>query len=173
MKLRRFISRAEHKLLLSIAITSFIFSIAGSVAYSIKDSNERNEYYRKQKENEAQGKPVFAGPYCFPDQHPGLLFSIVLLTGATLFSICFAKKYLFSFLLTAATLSRFVFWFNSTQRELVYDSYDLLKVTDRFLYKAGDFDLAVLFLLSFLFFWQISILFRMLIKSLQRKSTLP
>jgi len=173
MKANNYISKTEHKLLLIVTLLAFIVSIAGSVAYTIKDENERQAFYREQEENKAQNNIVFAGPYCFPDRHPQVLFSIILLVGATFFSLLFTKRYLLSFLFTIASLTRFFYWFVDTRRQMFDEVSDFVKGADRFFYKAGLFDLAVLFLVSILLFWQISILLRMLMKTLQRKTELP
>lgn len=172
MKSEPFITNKEHKLLLAAALTAFVFSIAGYIAYSIKADNERSEYFKRQEENKAQNKPVFAGPYCFPDKHPKFLFSIILLAGSIFLSLCFAKKYLFSFSFTAAAMTRYYFWFIDTQ-ELFDTKLNAPEHINRFFYNAGGFDFAAFLLVSILLFWQISILFRILIKSLQRKFELP
>ena len=173
MNLKRFISDKEHKLLLAVACAALIFSISGYIAYTVKAEYDRSEYFRIQEENWLQNKPVFSGPYCHPDKHPGFLISIVLLLGATFFSLCFAKWYLLSTLLTIASFSRFVYWFFDTRKELIYDELGILTGINRIFYRAGDFDLAALFLLSILLFWQISILMRILIKSSPGKNVLP
>jgi hypothetical protein len=167
------ISTKEHKLLLSITFAAFIFSFAGSISYSIKADLKRSEYFRQQEENRAQNKLSFSGPYCSPDRHPKLLSSIILLVGATFFSLCVTKRYLLSFLFTIASLTRFTYWFVDTKRQFSDDISGFVKGIDRFFYNAGAFDLAVLLLISIIFFWQISILLRMLIKTLQRKPELP
>jgi len=167
------ISNNERRLLLAVAFAAFIFSIAGSIVYSVKADIKRSEYFKEQEENKVQGKPVFSGPYCTPDRHPQLLSSIILLVGATFFSLLFAKRYLLSFLLTIAALTKFVYWFIDTKKQMSDDIADFFKGIDRIFYNAGGFDVAVLVLLSILFFWQISILLRMLIKTLQRKTGLP
>ncbi|HEX8288824.1 MAG TPA: hypothetical protein VF556_12555 [Pyrinomonadaceae bacterium] len=173
MKANKYISKREHKLILLVAFASFIFSIAGSITYNIKADFARLEYYREQEENKAQNKPVFAGPYCFPDQHPEFLFSIILLVGLIFSSLCVTKRYLLSSIFTIASIAMFIFWFIDTRKELVYDELGIVKGVDRIFYKAGDFDLAVFFLVSILLFWQISILLRMLIKVLRKESVLP
>jgi hypothetical protein len=173
MNANRLISNKERKLLLIIAFAAFIFSIAGSVIYSVKADIKRSEYYSEQEENKAQNKPIFSGPYCFPDKHPQLLRSIVLLAGVTFFSLCFAKRYLLSSLITTASLSVFVYWFIDTRKLLSDNESPVVKGLDRIFYRAGDIDLIVFLLVSILLFWQISILLRMLIKTLQRKTELP
>lgn len=173
MEANQYISKHEHKIILIIAFAAFIFSIAGSISYSIKADNKCDAYFKEQEEDRKQGKPVFSGPYCFPDIHPELLTSIILLVSATFFALCFTKKYFLSFLLTIASLSRFLSWLFRSINQLFDDVSDFVKGVDRYFYNAGIFDLAVLFLLSILFLWQTSILLRMLIKTLQRKTELP
>ena len=173
MKANDYISNKERKLLLTVAFTALIFSIAGSVTYNIKDYYERNAYYELQAEKISKNEPTFSGAYCFPDKHPQFLFSIILLLCLTFSSLCIAKRYLLSCLMTIASFSMFVYWFNDTQKALFYNKTAIVKGLDRFFYKAGEFDAAVCFLLSILLFWQISILFRMLIKTLQKERTLP
>jgi len=173
MKSIRYASNKEHKLLLAVALAAFIFSIAGFLSYTIKADNERSEYYRIQEENKANNKISFSGPYCYPDKHPQLLFSIILLVGSTFFSLYFTKRYLLSSLFTAASFTTFIYWFTDTRKALAYAESDLVKGIDRIFYNAGDFDLAVLLLVSILLFWQISILLRMLIKKSQKENVLP
>lgn len=173
----RFISKAVRFLLLAVALAAFIFSIVSYNVYTIKADNARAEYFRQQEEDKAQGKPVFSGPYCYPDRHPGFLISIVFLVGATFFSLLFAQKcwasFLFTVFFTIVSLSRFIYWYFDTQKAMSYTENFVVEGVNRFFYNAGDFDLAVLLLVTTLFFWQISILLRMLVKSLQRNSELP
>lgn len=173
MRDTEFISKRERRLILLIAFAAFIFSIVGFISYTVKEDIKRTEYFREQEENRRQNKPSFAGPYCFPDRHPELLASIIWLVGATFFALCVARKYFLPFLLTIASLSRFLSWLVSSRNQLYDDISDFVKGVDRFFYNAGNFDLAVLLFLSILFFWQISILLRILIKNLQRKTALP
>lgn len=167
------ISNTEHRLLLALAFAALIFSISGYVSYTAKADFERSEYFRIQEEKMARNELVFSGPYCHPDRHPQLLFSIVFLSGATFLSVCFAKWYLFSSLFTVASLSRFGYWFFDTRKQLVYDELGIAKGINRVFYNVGDSDLATFLLFSILLFWQISILLRMLIKTSQRKNVLP
>jgi hypothetical protein len=67
----------------------------------------------------------------------------------------------------------FVYWFFETRKSLSYDDIAIVEGLDRIFYNASDIDLAVFFLVSILLFWQISILLRMLIKTLQGKTELP
>jgi hypothetical protein len=167
------ISKREHKLLLVVSFAAFVFSIAGFLTYNIKADLAKSEYFREQEINEAENKPVLAGPYCFPDKHPQFLFSIILLAGSTFISLYFTQRYLLPFLFTIASLTMFGYWFFDTREALFYAESDFIKGVDRFFYNAGDFDLAVFFLSSILLFWQISILLRMLIKTTQKENGLP
>ena len=171
----KIISKKEHKLLLAIAFAAFAFSIFSFVSYNVEAEIKRSEYFRQQEENRIQNKPVFSGPYCYPDRHPQFLFSIVLLIGVTFLSFCFAKLYLFSFFFTIASISRFIYQFFETGNEFLYDQLGILSGINRIFHYAGEFDpnIAVIFLLLILLFWQISILLRMLIKTSQRKNVLP
>ncbi len=177
MKANNFISKKEHKLLLIVAFTALILSIVGSIAYSTKAENKRAAYSKEQDEKIARNEPVFSGAYCSPDKHPQFLFSIILLSALTFSCLWVAKRfllcYLLSFLLTIASLSRFVYWYFDTQELFSSIGKDSVKGFDGFLYNAGDNDLVVLLLVSILLFWQIFILLRMLIKTLQRKTELP
>ena len=170
MKANKYISKKEHKLLLAIAFAAFIFSIAGSIAYSIKADIKRAQYYKEQEENKAQNKPVFSGPYCFPDKHPQFLFSIILLLGLTFSSLFISKRYLLSSLITIVTFSMFVDWFIDTKKLVSDNESPIVKGLERIFYNAGNIDLIVFLLVSILLFWQFSILLRMLIKTLQRKT---
>lgn len=173
MKVSEYISKRERKLILIVAFAAFIFSIVGSIVYSVKADIKRTEYFREQEENRKQGKLSFSGPYCTPDRHPQFLSTIILVVGAMFFSICLTKKYILSFLLTITALSRFLSWLIYSRKQLFDDVSDFVHGIDRVFYNAGTFDLTVLLILSILFFWQISILLRMLIKTLQRKTELP
>ena len=81
MRIIEYISPTSRKLLLIVGLATFLCSISAFVIYQAKANYERDEYYRKQKENEAQGKPVFAGPYCFPDRHPDFLLKIIFFSN--------------------------------------------------------------------------------------------
>lgn len=173
MTANRLTSNKEYRVILAIAFAAFIFSIAGSIAYAIKADVKRSEFYKEQEANEAQHGYSFSGPYCTPDRHPQLLVSIVLLVGATFFSLCIAKKYVLSTLLTTASLTRFIHWFVETRDLFNAGVLDSVRGIDRIFYNSGFFDITVLFLISGLLFWQISILLRMLIKNTHRKIELP
>lgn len=175
MKAKSIVSNTEHRILIFIAFAAFAFSIFSYVSYTVEAEIERSEYFRQQEENRIQNKPVFSGPYCYPDRHPQFLFTIILLVGVTFLSFCLAKLYLFSFFFTIASIFRFIYQFFETGNEFLYDQLGILSGINRIFYYAGEFnpDIAVIFLLSILLFWQISILLRMLIKIVLRKNVLP
>lgn len=173
MKANNYISKTEHKLLLVVAFAALIFSIVGSAAYAKKDFDERQEYYRIQAEKIARNEPTFSGAYCFPDKHPQFLFKIILILGLTFSSLCLVKSYLPSFLLTIVSFSMYVYWFFDTKRLLASNEWTNVQGLERIFYRAGNFDFAVFSLVSILLFWQISILLRMLIKTLQKERALP
>lgn len=167
------ISKREHKLLISLALAVFVFSYAGYISYTVEADRKQADFYRQQEENRARGLPTFSGPYCYPDRHPLRLLIIVGLTLFTFVAVCVAKTYVFSFLLTIFALSRFVFWFTDTRRDIAYSNSDFFTGVDRFFYKAGIFDLLTLSLILALAFWQISIHLRILRKRVREKEMLP
>ena len=175
MKAKSVISITEHRILIFIAFAAFAFSIFSFVSYNTEAEIKRSEYFRQQEENRIQNKPVFSGPYCYPDRHPQFLFTIILLVGLTFLSICLAKTYLFSFFFKVVSISRFIYQFFETRNDFDYDQLRILSGVNQIFHYAGKFDpnLAVNFLLLILLFWQISILLRMLIKTSQRKNVLP
>ena len=165
-------SKLKFSLIFFFGFVIFALSIGGYLAYLIKDQQERDAYYQQQTENEAQGKVTFAGPYCFPDKHPTFLLINILLIGMLGVSLLFPKLIWLSILLNGFSISRFVYWYFDTQRLLSTNETHNVKDLDSIIYKANEFDVLVLFLLSILLFWQISILLRMLIKTVQRKNGL-
>lgn len=168
-----FITHKERKALLIVGLATFIFSIAGFVSYNVKEDLKRAEYYRQQDENQAQGKPVFAGPYCFPDKHPHLLLKITGAASLTFLLLIFSKRYFLSTLSTFGLFGLFIAWYLATQNELRYVDWGIFQSIDRFFFKAGDFDLTVFILSIILLFWQFSILLRGLFKNSQIKNSLP
>jgi len=118
MKADNYISKKERRLLLTVALAALLFSFAGSIAYGIRDYNERKTYYRIQEEKLARNEPTFSGAYCFPDKHPQFLFKIIIILGLTFSSLCLIKSYLPSFLLTVVSFSMYVYWFFDTKRLL-------------------------------------------------------
>ena len=83
----------------------------------------------------------------------------------------------FSIILTLLLTLFFDWWFIETQVMIgyaakVYSNYEF-KTFDFILLDGSIYDAITLFIVNFLLFWQISILLRMLIKTLQRKIELP
>ncbi len=93
MNVNRFVSNKEHKLLLAIAFAAFIFSIAGSIAYSIKADIKRAEYYKEQEEDKDQNKIVFSGPYFFQTDIRNFSLQLFYLLEQ-LFFRCVLPKYI-------------------------------------------------------------------------------
>jgi hypothetical protein len=173
MFVNNYISKKLHKLFLIIGFALFVSSIFSPFAYSIKDQIERDAYEQEQNENAAKGLPSFAGPYCFPDKHPQFLSLNVLLAGLIFATLFFSKLFLFSTLFSGFLFTRYIYWFFDTQRLL--DSLELshFEGLDQFFYKSTIWDFITLSFLSILLFWQIWILLRMLIKTLQKENNLP
>lgn len=167
------ISKTGRKLLLLLSFAAIIFSIISYDAYLIQDQKERDDYYQKQSENEAKGLGTFAGPYCFPDKHPQFLSLNILLAGLIFATLIFSRTFLFSYFFSGVLVSRFVYWFYDTQRAVSSNELFEPQGLNYFFINATIFDILTLSILSVLFFWQISILLRMLIKTSQKENILP
>ncbi len=172
MKTDQPIKRLEYRLFLIITVLAFVFSIFGLVVYLDKDQKERDAYYQQQSVNSEKISISFAGPYCFPDNHPRFLLLTILLVGL-LFLTAFFEFYFLSILFLFILISRFIYWYFDTQKLLQSNETAIVKGVNSFLYKANDFDLATLSILTFLCVWQLSILFRKSDKKLFKKDIMP
>lgn len=168
-----YISGKERRLFLAIASLILFFSIVSLVYYNVKADYERSEYFRLQEESIANGGISFAGPYCFPDPHPKFLLLIVTASGITLLLAYVSRGYFLNFLSASGLFALFINWFIKTSRIIAYDSEVDFEGLDKLFYKANAFDFVVFLLVLILFFWQFSILLRILIKTSQRKFELP
>lgn len=173
MKSITYVSQKERRLILMISSLVLFLSIASFLCYNVKAEYERSEYYRLQELDRAQGKPTFAGAYCFPDRHPQFLLQIVFVSGITVFLVCISIRYLLSFLSTSILFALFINWFTKTPKEISYDYVENFRGLNKVFYNANIFDIAVFFLVLILLFWQFSVLLRILIKTPQRNLNLP
>ncbi len=168
-----YVSKKTRKLLLIVGFALFTFSFISLCAYTIKDQVERDSDEQKQAENAAKGLPAFSGPYCFPDKHSQFLSLNILLAGLIFGTAFFSKTFLFSAFFSGMLFSRYVYWYYDTQKALSLNELYFPQGLNHFFYKATIFDLLTLSILSILFFWQISVLLRILIKTIQKEESLP
>jgi hypothetical protein len=174
VKSNRFITIIEHRLLSYAAMTAFIFSVAGLFSNIIDAYNNVVKLDQHRLARKAYGEIPFFEPCDFTGGYPQYLIFLILLLGLNYLFIINAKKFLLASLTTLFSVLFFLKWFFDTRNELLaLEGIPDIKGLDSFFYKAGNFDLIVFLLVSVLFFWQISILLRILIKTLQRKQALP
>ncbi|HQU85108.1 MAG TPA: hypothetical protein PKY59_18350 [Pyrinomonadaceae bacterium] len=168
MKTPDYISKFEYKAFLFLVITLFSLTICSYNYYTIKENEKRDAYFN----NIENGGVSFAGPYCFPDKHPGLLLINIFLAVSMLFTAIFRKTFFFSYIFSFGLIWSFVKWYFDTQFAISTNETFIAKGLDPFLYQANFFDAAIILILSIIIFWQISILLRMLIKKLNGKEIL-
>jgi hypothetical protein len=160
MKANEYISKQEHKFLLIFAFTIFVF------AFSVFSTELIEDYNRAIPETqfEFSNCGIF---YSFP---PAYLSSIFIL-----FALLLTKRFLLSLLLTLsyillivyAIYVRFETFADSLFGELSFGFIEQMEIVVYY------YDYVIFTLTLILLFWQISILLRMLIKTLQRKNELP
>lgn len=161
------------KLLLIVSFFAFAFSVASIFVDTNRETAKRNAYFQEQEEARATDGISFAGPYCFPDRHPQILFWISVLTGIALFGAWFSKKPFTPAMLSLATFSVFGYWYFDTQQGLAANESYVAEGFDSILYRANGYDVAVLTLLSVVIIWQLAVLSASAIGTLKRTPTLP
>jgi hypothetical protein len=155
MKANNYISKNEYRLLLIIVFVSFILSLS-NLAYQIVEINNKSNPYGL---SEAPARPL-------------LLFNF--LTLFIFIVLFFSKRFLISSILTLCSFIIFAYEFYSAVKIiLLYKPFPELSLIEQFLIIGNYFDYIVFFLVSILLFWQISILLRMLVKTLQKDEALP
>jgi hypothetical protein len=173
VKSNPFITIIEHKLLSYAAMIAFIFSVASLVSQFIGAYNDGVQIEQSRLAHQANSE-MFFEPFYFYGGYPQYLIFLILLLGLNYLFIINARRFLFASLTTFFSFLFFVKWFIYTREGLSeMEGVSHIKGLESFFFQAGNFDLIVLLLVSILLFWQISILLRMLIKTVQRKYVLP
>ncbi len=156
MKANSYIPAKERRLLLILAFISVILAFL-SLAYQII------EHYTK---------PASIGIYDM--KQASLLPWFNFLTLFIFIALLKSKKFIISTLLTLFSFIIFAYEFYSVVRIIIlFNPIPELSFVEKLLLIANYFEYINFFLVSILLFWQISILLRMLIKTLQRKTELP
>ena len=156
MKANNYTSKKEHKLLLIVVFITVILAFS-NLTYQII------EHYTN---------PASFGIYDM--KRASLLPSFNFLTIFIFVALLKSKRFIVSTLLTFFSFIIFVREFYiAVKLILLYNLFPELSLVEQLLLIANYFDYIVFFIVSILLFWQISILLRMLIKTLQRKNELP
>jgi len=171
MKANNYISNKERRL---IQIAAFILVIFVVLNFCFETINTYNySVSERQKELAAQaGAKVIKISGSYPPPMPAFHFASIFIFIALLR----AKRFIASLLLTIFYLSIFVYGlvarFNGGRLggEEFSPEFNFFH---KIYYGARDFDILASVFILILVFWQIRILLRILIKSLQRKDALP
>lgn len=151
MKANNYISNKELRLIQVVAFIWVILVVSNFCSEVINTYNDAVSEQQKELATQA-GSNVIRFSGCFPCcSMPGFHFVSIFIFIA----LIKPKRFITSLLLTFSYLSM--------------EFYFIHKIY----YCFGNFDVLASVFILVLLFWQISILFRILIKSLQRKSELP
>ncbi len=171
MKANNYISKREHKLLLIVAFTASLFVLSIFTLQVVKDYN----YSVSEEQLEIQYQATGERGIHFSSSNseytiPGLHF----LTLFIFLALLKTKKFLLPSLLTVFYVLCIIYSLFLRFNISKFDGH-ITKVSfvEQLYLVANTFDCSAFFLASILLFWQISILLRMLIKTLQRKTELP
>lgn len=173
MKPNNYISKREYKILLSFTFSIFVFVLLVFTTQSIKAYNCEVAQDQQQLKNKAEGssssrQSCADGAFFAPGLH--------LLTFFIFISLFKTKRVLLSSFLTIFYAFIFInylsvsFYANFLGGEEFSPKVGFFH---RVYQAANSFDWIAAFFISILLFWQISILLRMLIKTIQRKPELP
>lgn len=172
MKLNGYISNREHKALLIVAFLAFIFVLSVFTAQIAGDYNDLVSETQKNLNEQFGGNRNIRFSNCSPAIRMGAFH---FLTFFIFVSLLKTKRFLLSSFSTLLYAFIFIYGLFVRVRYSGFDSDSFLNssLIEQFYLVARDFDFPAAFFISTLFFWQISILLRMLIKTSQRENVLP
>ena len=156
MKANDYISKRERKLLLIFAFATFVFVLSVFIYDAIRIDNLSNSPF--------SGSVVRT--------LPGLHF----LTLFIFIALLKTKRFILSSFLTSFYAVVFIYGLSISYYGRLLGGEEFspkVGFYQRLYRQANSFDYLAAFFISILLFWQISILLRMLIKTLQKEQTLP
>ncbi len=172
MRANEYVSKREHKLLLIVAFTAFVFvtlffcwNIIKNYNYSVYYELQRLEYLANYNR---EGGMSIPSRKVVPLLH--------LLTLFIFLALLKTKKFLLPLFLTVFYAIVFIYGLSVGYYESLLGGEEFspkVGFFDRVYCIADGFDYLAFLFISILLFWQISILLRILIKTLQRKTELP
>ena len=174
MEANKYISKREHKFLLLVAFTSFVFALSIFFLQEIKDYNDAISKEQNKLERLANNEQIISFSAC-----GGMDYRVPFLHSLTLFifvALLKTKRFLLSSFLTVFYAVVFIYGLSARYDGARLGGEEFSPKVDFIekVYRATtDFDYLAALFISILLFWQISILLRMLIKTLQRKPELP
>ncbi len=172
MRANKYISKREHKLLSIVAFIAFVFVVLTFCGDIIRDYNYF--VYKEQQKlgylanYNREGGFSGSGPMVMPLLHFLTLFIFIALLKT--------KRFLLSSFLTVFYAVVFIYGLSARYNGSRLGGEDFspkVDFLDKVYRAATHIDYLAAIFISILLFWQISILLRMLIKTLQRKNELP
>ena len=166
--------KREQRILSIVAFAALLFVFATFSFENIKDFNYTTSKGQNKLERLANNQQIFTFSAC-----GGIDYRIALFHFFTFFiflSILKTRKFLLSSFLTFFYAVVFIYGLSAKFKAARLGGEEFSPRVDFFdqvFRAAGSFDYIISFFILILLFWQISILLRILIKTLQRKSELP
>ncbi|HLM59383.1 MAG TPA: hypothetical protein VK308_01140 [Pyrinomonadaceae bacterium] len=174
MKANKYISKREHRIIIIVAFAAFVFAFSIFSIQTIKDYNNAILEEQHKLNRLANNTQSISFTAC-----GGMDYRVPFLHFLTLFiflALYKTKRFLLPSFLTVFYAAVFIYGLSAR-----YDGARLggeefspkVDFLDKVCRAATDFDYLAALFISILLFWQISILLRILIKTLQRKTELP
>ncbi len=171
MKANNYISRKKYKLLLITAFLTSVIAFSNFTFQVIEKYNNSVSEQQAELRKQANDEPIF-GIYSF--ERASSIPFLNFLSFFIFITLYKSKRFIASSILTLLIFMPFAYEFYLGFRFILfYNPFPKHSFTELLFLFANRFDYLVFLLVSILLFWQISILLRMLIKTLQRKTELP
>jgi hypothetical protein len=171
MKTKDYLSQTERRFLITFALITAVFAFVNFGSFTAERFNQTVEEEQAELRDKANDDYIYFCALSAPDYRPFYRFSFVFFT-LFIFLILWARKYFISTFFTLLHFLIIIFWIIETNKLIGNDKHYMPGIP-RWLKIAGFADYFLFLSVSILLFWQFSILFRILIKRLQRKSELP
>jgi hypothetical protein len=169
MKANNYISKKEHILLLIFAFTAFGFVLSVITPQVISIYNYSVSEEQRELKSQADDKP---NPRFSGSQSPNIMPLFHFLSFFIFIALLKTKRFLLSSFLTIFYVFCIVYGLSLRFESSMFGGLEISFIKQiRFV--AHNYDYLAFSFALILLFWQISILLRMLIKTLQRKTELP
>jgi hypothetical protein len=166
MSIAGIISEKEHKILLTMALTTLIMAVVSFVSFTIEDYNREVKIQQADLVMEANDGLSFSKDYG-TDYRPFHRLQLTFLTLFIFLGLLRAKQFLFSIFFTLLSVFIFAMWFFRTNKAIELNKLYMAE-TPYLLRIATYYDYSVFLLILILLCWQLSIFIRMLLRSQQK-----
>ncbi len=169
MKANDYISKREHILLLIVAFTVFGFVLSVIIPQVISIYNYSVSEEQRELKKQADGKPT---PRLSGSHSPDIMPLFHFLTFFIFIALFKTKRFLLSSFLTVFYVLLIIYGLSLRFENSMFGGLEF-GLVKQIRFVAHNYDYLAFSFALILLFWQISILLRMLIKTLQRKTELP